>query len=278
MVYLGAIMAALAGSVNGSPTYLVAKYVPNLDRGEPRNIGVILWTKGRVAMRFATVSELDFVNDVETFDRWVSYWKRLTDRPTVQIRNRRPVAITSSRYLRELQVTQNGNYLLEEGGAIVDQVSPARFEDAADFLFERLVAKGSRVREGAENFRERCDDLLAKTGVSSRCGFTKDYRLNVNVGDTTPKFRFHYGIEREGGVQSLIQRIGSVNQTSATSISYMFEWARNLCQLPVSNCLSLIESSGDSPSEFAKLLEQNSQVINLADESRATEYLTEWGL
>src|SRR5207237_10908789 len=36
--------------------YFLARYVPNLDRGEPRNIGVLVWSPDGVAARFLAES------------------------------------------------------------------------------------------------------------------------------------------------------------------------------------------------------------------------------
>ena len=36
-----------------TPRYLIAKYIPDLQRVEPQNIGVIVWAPGVAAARFA---------------------------------------------------------------------------------------------------------------------------------------------------------------------------------------------------------------------------------
>ena len=59
------------------PKYLVAKYVSDPRRMEPRNIGVVLWASGRVAARFLESDEAEFVGDKKTYARWIDYWRGL---------------------------------------------------------------------------------------------------------------------------------------------------------------------------------------------------------
>ena len=40
-----------------TPRYLLAKYIPDPLRMEPRNIGVVLWAEGNVAARFVGESD-----------------------------------------------------------------------------------------------------------------------------------------------------------------------------------------------------------------------------
>jgi hypothetical protein len=119
---------------------LIAKYAADLERMEPRNIGVIFWLDGQVRSRFAPVETLNGDADEENFTRWIAYWERLLASGKLQIRNRRAVSIKSPRFLKEFQLTQKGNYLLELGGEIVDAVKD--IDEAADFLFQRLVSLG----------------------------------------------------------------------------------------------------------------------------------------
>lgn len=47
-----------------TPRYLIAKYIPDLRRMEPRNIGVIVWSPQGVAARFAA-EKADTDGDVD---------------------------------------------------------------------------------------------------------------------------------------------------------------------------------------------------------------------
>lgn len=64
--------------------YLVAKYVPDLRRMEPKNIGVVVWSDGVVAARFAaecpeksgTVDDRcvpGFVRSLSAYKQWVRF-------------------------------------------------------------------------------------------------------------------------------------------------------------------------------------------------------------
>ena len=78
-------------------TYLLAKYIGDLRRFEPKNIGVIVLTEQSVAGRFvaersAKLGEVDgrsipsFVSSASSYRQWISYWRDLIQRG-VHVRN-----------------------------------------------------------------------------------------------------------------------------------------------------------------------------------------------
>ena len=76
-----------------TPRYLLAKYIPDPLRMEPRNIGVVLWAEGNVAARF--VGESDSPDsgsrlprrlglpDRQVYKKWVQYWREQMERPSL---------------------------------------------------------------------------------------------------------------------------------------------------------------------------------------------------
>lgn len=267
-------MASTARQLAASPTYLVAKYVPDLDRMEPRNIGVVVWDRGRVTMRFAPASELDYVNDQDTYERWVSHWRRLANHAQIQIRNRRPVSQQSPRFLHELRLTQKGSYLLDEGGIVTDAVRPDQLEEVAAFLFERLVSKASPVREGADNFRERCDGLIVRSGLAGSPHFQKDYRLDLDVEGALSAFKYHYGVVAEGRPRSLFQRISAVTPAAVSSTAFLFEWASRSTHITADRCVSLLQSTeelSESAGSLMSVLGKFSTIIDVSIADQAIE-------
>lgn len=59
-----------------SPRFLLAKYVPDLSRMEPKNIGLVFWNNGVMKSRFVEASDSDFINEPLVFDGWVDFWNR----------------------------------------------------------------------------------------------------------------------------------------------------------------------------------------------------------
>jgi hypothetical protein len=114
--------------------YLVAKYVLDLRRMEPRNIGVIVWAGGAVGARFLAErseqpGEVDgrsvaaFVTSPNAYKQWVRFWRRELDKPAVRLlTGGEPVVRSSPDYLKALAASGRGNFQLVVGGQLLDPV------------------------------------------------------------------------------------------------------------------------------------------------------------
>lgn len=122
--------------------YLVAKYVPDLRRMEPRNIGIVLWVRGQVGCRFLpTKTAAKFVNEPEIYERWVEYWTWAVEKPHIRdYRARIDYPRTGPEFLDGLKTTAKENYLLCDGGEVTDRVAAKELTAAVGFLFAELVA------------------------------------------------------------------------------------------------------------------------------------------
>src|SRR5512140_1749356 len=75
------------------PRYLVAKYVPDPFRMEPRNIGVVVWADGQIAARFlgengSEASRIRLpnrlhVSDRRQYEKWIRYWRHQLSMPAL---------------------------------------------------------------------------------------------------------------------------------------------------------------------------------------------------
>lgn len=144
--------------------WLLAKYVPDIGRNEPRNVGLILLRGDEVAMRFVGQQpdgSIDgrsarVVRSASVYKGWVEYWRRL---------GVRGVDALMEAAGRE-QLAQN--YRLTVGGAIEaghDPTMPTDF--LLDHLYERYVGpiplgRDERVTAGGRTFEELVR-LMART-------------------------------------------------------------------------------------------------------------------
>ena len=72
--------------------YLVAKYVPDIRRMEPRNIGVFVWMPGAISARFLQPDAVvPFVNEPETYNRWVRFWNEKIAQDELVCHGKRPL-------------------------------------------------------------------------------------------------------------------------------------------------------------------------------------------
>lgn len=129
--------------------FIVAKYVVNLSRNEPRNIGVILWRKGMVLMRFAGEVEGKQakpprylqIRDTKNYQRWIDYWRAVFDKPTFKERDGTVVPRDSIRFPEGLaHKLSDGNYQLRLAGEMMTEVTPENMPEVLDFLYGELVA------------------------------------------------------------------------------------------------------------------------------------------
>ena len=110
------------------PRYFLAKYVPDLTRMEPRNVGVIVWTPEGVDARFLAETpdrpgEVDgrsipsFVTNAQAYKQWVAYWRKELDRWEIEPTRGGPAVPRSSPdFLDALARKGRGNFLLTSAG------------------------------------------------------------------------------------------------------------------------------------------------------------------
>jgi hypothetical protein len=134
-----------------APRFLVAKYVPDVFRNEPRNIGIILWAPEITLARFAgeridspgKVDDQDipsFVASPEAYRQWVRYWRREVTKPVIRPATGGPgVPRTSPACLDALRQTGPGNFLLCDGGTFGDPIPISEIPAVADRLFAECV-------------------------------------------------------------------------------------------------------------------------------------------
>jgi hypothetical protein len=121
---------------DGKPIYLVFKYIPDIYRMEPRNVGVLVWHEGAVCARFLDPAP-EFVKSPNAYRKWVEYWSEELRKPEAQPLVGKPIPVTDKRFLRVLQDISDGNFYLALGGAVSSPIE--NVQEAAEYLFGLLV-------------------------------------------------------------------------------------------------------------------------------------------
>ena len=125
--------------VMGSPSYLIAKYVADLFRNEPKNIGIIVWLDGFTEARFLATADgkvngrylPDSIN-VASYRQWIEYWtKSIAKEKFKEIGTSKQIERASPEFLDALLSTGSGNYVLERGGELLEEVEPSGLGDVA---------------------------------------------------------------------------------------------------------------------------------------------------
>ena len=177
-----------------TPAYLVAKYIPDLSRMEPRNIGIVLWVAQKSYCRFLSAREAaDIVRDVSVYTRWIDFWKRQVEEGVVQLPREQPVLVASPEYLAALKKTQKENYVLDDGGEVVSRIKADKGHEVVEFLFQQLVAaKPGTDTDHEGTLAASALALLKKAGATERDNFQGSREIECDYNGIVEPLRFHY--------------------------------------------------------------------------------------
>ncbi len=202
-----------------TPRYLIAKYVPDLRRMEPRNIGVIVWTPGAMDARFVAEKpdrpgQLDgrsipsFVTSADALRQWVTFWRREIEKFEIEpVMGGARVARTSPEFLAALMSGNRGNFQLVEGGFLLDPLGPEELPALLDHLYGNLVEAGGYEEPRDPSLDEVCERLIRETRLEDAPQFRQRYEVNCPLGeDVDERLEFSYGFGHGAPVR-LYQRL-----------------------------------------------------------------------
>ena len=173
------------------PRFLIVKYVPDLERMEPRNIGVILWSEGYVAARFFGEGEdgsrlrpppfIERRNRV-VYGDWVRYWHRNLAKPKLN-----GIVRESVQFVDAVCSKSRDNYIVVKGGQLLTTLTPDECREAVDELFDRFVGDAPP----SVKLRQACD--LAINNALTKEQYAKNFLFECRVaGKVTHTFKFNY--------------------------------------------------------------------------------------
>ena len=128
--------------------YLVAKYIDDQSRNEPRNIGVVVYDGTHAVLRFDGEGN-DGLPDLRkvrhrisgsrTYQEWVKYWRSTLECPGKIDKALQDAPSGDPRVIESLIESSGQDFFLEEGGAIVLDTEHKSLNAMGDDLFGRLV-------------------------------------------------------------------------------------------------------------------------------------------
>lgn len=261
----------------GTARYLVAKYVPDIYRNEPVNIGVLTWIDGRVCSRFlgqkndgtidgraAGISGR--IKSAQNYKQWIESWVTRLQGSHLQTREHGVVKSDSSEFLTALATYGGGNYLLESGGEIMDEPSPDEVSSVTDYLFNTLVG----IPDEKEHYKspdEVRDELLKEAEVlfDDRIKLNRRVPLQLRGRDFNPEFSLYIG---NGNPDMLGQMVpltsqGKTAQNSARAAELLFLQVLNADVLPQEKCIAFVYTREDEESTDL-ILESLSELSSVA--------------
>jgi hypothetical protein len=169
------------------PTYLLAKFIPDLQRMEPRNIGVILWTPERTAARFLFEKSPgkvdgravpDWIGNLGAYKQWIAYWRESVSAPDYTPATGGPaVDLRSPEFLQAIQSANRGQYVLVKGGVLLDGLPLEEVGAACQHLFETLVGERASEEKRELTLDERWEDILDRMQIRRHPLYRRDYSV-----------------------------------------------------------------------------------------------------
>jgi hypothetical protein len=270
--------------------YLLAKYIPDLPRFEPRNIGVIVWCEGAVEARLlaeyaSRPGEVDgrsippFVTSSNAYRQWVRYWRNAISGPAFKAPGSlEPVFVTSPEFLEALVQTSRGNFVISETGELLDRVTEDELPGVADQLFATLVETNAPDEPRDLDFDEKCDQLLTQSGLAQHRHFHSRYSVNCRVNDVDEEYVFSHAIAN-GKLERLFQRWPLPKrkkdiQRNLHDITWRLEQVVRQNIITPDKTVVLVDVSAEQQAvpeaeKSLRLLGSMSRLVNLQDEGAA---------
>lgn len=273
-----------------TPRYLIAKFVPDLSRMEPRNVGVIVWTSKGVGARFLAekpgnpgivdgrrIPGYVQIADRPVYAQWVKYWVSLANKPSIKpATGGCAISSESEKFLQALKKSGRGSFFLEDGGVLLDQLAPSdSVENLTNFLFGHLVDADptSQILESPaldEDLGEIAQLVWIASDIISSPNFMPDFKVRHKGGKKEIKFT--------GAFQNCALHVfeevelhKTPDVLDRTIFSTMYKW-RELSEVqPDTQDYSLICASPERLQdsyvlESVEMLKEVSTVVNLYSE------------
>lgn len=257
-----------------NPRFLIAKYVPDLSRMEPRNIGLLLWHKGRLLSRFLSPSDARFIADHDTYVQWVTFWNDLISGDVIDVPGRESIPTKSERCIDAILASQEGNYLLVDAGFVPSKLSVRDMPKAVDYLFTQLVATADKPQQDDGDTRAptliaQCDSLFDELGIRGSDEFKKDKPVECPVFGVKRHLHCNYFIGN-GHPRAILQRARVSNEQSVNSSALTIRALTEAAVIPASHCRFLVktrDATGDAAAEGLSFLRNLCDVIDVDDHS-----------
>ena len=281
-----------------TPRYLLAKYIPDAQRMEPRNIGVVLWADGNLMARFVGESDPPDsrsrlpvrlgIPDRHVYEKWIGYWREQIEKPSLT-RDADGCAVDRNdpEFLDALTTKSDFAFMLVPGGTLRTDVSASELKDAVSDLYNRLVleeADSPEMKSEAEStvLRNAWSKLATQAQLRSNPDYQDDFEFLGLAKHKQRTFKFDAAIQPRFAVdarmvpKALFQRVILTKQSSVCTAAFMFECMVEENDMPKEKCAALVYASdGDLKRpeyrDSFELMNEFCRVINLCDKQKALE-------
>lgn len=282
-----------------APRFVLLKHVPDLTRFEPKNFGVVVWAPRAAAARF--VAEVDltgdvdgrsvpsFITNVSAYKQWVRFWREQIAAGAIEsLRGGPTVTVSSPEFMDALIETSTLDYIVSDGGYILDPVTPDNIDNVVDELYDRLVAIGGPPASSVQQDEPKdpdlddiCDELIREAKLLNDPNFRSGFVVNCAItlsGNIFESFEFSHAY-KNGSIRQLYQRVPLSKQKKTLrktihDSTWMFEKVARGGVATTDQCACLVyvnNERGRDPDVVHSLevLSSVSRVVNVGDRDAA---------
>lgn len=270
------------------PHYILAKYIPELLRNEPRNVGVVVWTPWGVAAKFRGEKSrgLDqrkipqWVQSRPAYTEWIHIWRAIIQQGKIKSRHGEWQA-EGLDFLDGLATTGKQNYIFGDKGSVMDDIAESDVAPLVNFLFSTLVEDGVDHKSAkAEYDMERiCNKIISRTEAFRNRRFKRDLPVFCPIPpNAVETVNFDYAIGDETP-EWLYKRVSLAPRAAENSI-HAAAWefrsviAANIVTREKSAALILPTPEQKKDGEYLRQLDglrTQARIIDLSDESSRFE-------
>jgi hypothetical protein len=277
--------------MSATARYVVAKYIPELLRNEPRNVGVIVWTPEKIDARFWGENGAgidgrkvpDWVRSQATYKEWVHFWRNCMVHGALQVKGKTIHADTSTFLDALKEETGNANYILGDAGSVTDEIEPSDLPALTSYLFDILVDRETdeETAKSAYDLERACNQIIRKTRVFSDRRFVRDKGVFCKIAEGVNElFQFDYYYGGNGDPTWLSKRVPlgtrQLNK-QVDSSAWQFEKVVASGVIPRENSAALImptekQRTDEQVQRAISVLQTVTRVIDLTDQRERLEH------
>lgn len=266
--------------------FLVAKYVADIRRMEPKNIGVIAWHNGVVDGRFAGEAEAELKppkivspEQRKGFMKAVQSWRLQFRKPHLPIGGGNDDVLRSApEFLDALKLYSTRHFMIGEGGHVTAPDSRT-LKSVIDELFTQLI-DDSDGQDGRHKSAlvQTCDAILEP--LANNSNFHPNAEIPCDAMGTDFSFTYAFGEDPENP-DVLMQAVSLTNsdQVGATAMKFRC-LVEDDKKIDPSHCACLV---GDSPNtdkirRRLAMLGKFCKVVSVTSPDTARNMLSSMGL
>jgi hypothetical protein len=252
-------------------SWYVVKYVPDVFRNEPRNVGVVVTREGRGEARFIAEDggRIDgrrvqgAVSSVKAFKAWVEFLRYHLEAGTFESQ------------LDKLSLRSRANYYVEKRGVLLDEVPDERLHELVENLF-RDVVRDQRDKQPA-SLDELANRLLFKQlALPPGKKIEKGVRYRIDIRGVTRELNFDY--RYDNGKTTILEKISLADKdpnigARVNDLLYRIEHVMESKQ--VTNFVALYDMGAGTPEgradQHLRAIERYSYTVNMRKHDAAEE-------